>query len=281
MMNKTIVIILIVILAVISLTLTAGLIFLLNNNSGISFVFSTDKNLELVDTFDEKYDDIKNIYLDLKSSDVEIKENFNDNIKIEIYSNNENIPRIQKEDSVIKVLEDEMKKQHIGLANYKTKVVFYVPNKYVGEFNIVLTSGDIVVEKDISNNKFICNSTSGDMDFNNIGDCDISTTSGDITIKTATKDLKASTTSGDIDIEKVNKKIIANTTSGDIDIDELNIKENSEIEVKNGDIEIKNNICNCYIDANTTNGDTKINNSDRKSDIELKIKTVNGDILVN
>lgn len=282
MKSKDIIILSIVLLSILAILLIVGFVYLLQGNYNIFNIqldFS-DSNMELVDTKEAQADSINNIDFKLYSADVELKKSENENIKVEIYTNKEKNIKVEAIENVFKIEELDEKKSKI-VFNERKKVIVYVPESYLGEFNIVATSGDINSEIDAPGNKFNIVTTSGDIDLNSIGASSIVVTSGDIDINKANDGLKITTTSGDIKISKISKNVDINVTSGDINIDELDIKENSRIEAKSGDVTINNNVCNCYVEAETNSGDKSINKFDRKSEIELKIKTTSGDISVN
>ena len=264
MKSKDLIILAIVLLSVLAIALTVGFVFLLRGNYNIinlRFDFS-DSSMELINSKEVQSSLINNIDVKLFSTDVELKKSENENIRVELYSNNDNNLRIEVTEDVVKIEETENREVRIGFNNRK-KAIIYVPENYLGEFNLVTTSSDINSEIDLVSNKINIVTTSGDIELNNIGESNIVATSGDVWIGKASKT---------IDIK---------STSGDIDIEELDLKENSKIETTSGDININNNTCNCYIEVETTSGDEYINKYDRKSEIELKIKTISGDISVN
>lgn len=256
-MNKMIKILLIIILLFIIISLTSVMVFFIKNDF-------RDFNMELIDSYEADVDEIEKFYLDLNSTDIEIKESKNDNILVEYYSNTDNDVKIESKDNTIVIEESKNDKKIKRIFfNNRKKVILFVPETYVGEYELKTKSGDIKSEIDLSNNKV-----------------NISSNSGDVSLKTA-NNIDISTTSGDIEIHQINKGVKINSTSGDIDIDILNIEENSNITSTSGDVNIRKNQSNCYIETNTEHGDVEVNKNDRKSDIVLKIKTTSGDINVD
>lgn len=280
MKNNTAIIILIVILSIIALAMIGGFIFLMNFGFRFNFNFN-GKEMELVDSVTAKCDTIKKIDFDLSSTDVEIKKSENEEIIIELYSNTEENPQIEKDEDAIRLNEKNAKQSWGFFVNNRRKVVVYIPNDYIGEFDINTSSGDVLSQIDLSRNNAFISTTSGDIKLESICYSTINTTSGDVRVGTGSDSLSIKTTSGDVSIDKVQKDINVKTTSGDIRIEKLNINANSRIEATSGDVTINNNECNCYVEASSTSGDRHINHSDRKSDIVLDIKTTSGDINVN
>ena len=280
MKNKTLIIVSITILSILALSFIGGMIYFLKNDFNFNFSFGS-KNMSLIDSFEMNALEIKNIKLNVYSTDIEIEESKTEDIKVEYFSSKEKDIEIRKENNSIIIDEDKINNVCVGICFNKRKIVLYIPNSYTGEYNIETISGDIKSSIDMTNNKFNFITKSGDLSLQNVGLINITTISGDLEIKNINDDASIQTTSGDMEINQVNKTININTTSGDIDINELNISDNSNIKTISGDIEINNNISHCYVEIDTVSGDKKINNSDRKSDIVLKVKTVSGDISVN
>ena len=303
-MNRGLIIVLIILLSIIALVLTAGFVVLLNNNSfNINFNMDfAEGETKIVETKEASCDSISNLDIEIYSVDIEVKPSENENIKVEYYSNKEDDDRIimSVEEGIFKVEEKEETEVRFGIINYTNKLVVYIPEeKYLGDYNIKTSSGDINSEIDMSSNKLNMATSSGDIKVETIGESNvaassgdikindikgnsnIATSSGDIWIQEAKGNANVKTRSGDLKLEKISGALDLKTTSGDILVGELNIEANSKIEATSGDVIIRNNACNCYIDTETTSGDSRINQSDRKSEIELKIKTTSGDISVN
>ncbi len=253
----------IIILSIFCLLLTSGFIYLLTNSNNIHFSFDfSDKSMNLVDSYEVLPDDIKNIKINVHSTDVEIKES-NEKILVEYYSNRENNAKFTYDETSITLDENNFDVSCIGFCNSRRKVVLYIPSNYSGEYNISTKSGDIKSSIDLSNNNVNISAMSGDVRLDIIGNANVSTMSGDI------------------EINKVNKKINLSAMSGDIKINDLNIIEDSDIKTSSGDVKVNNNIANCYVDVKTSSGDKHINKSDRKSDVVLKINTSSGDVRVD
>lgn len=256
-MNKIIKILLIIILLFIIISLTAVMAFFIKNDF-------RDFNMELIDSYETEVGEIDRFYLELNSTDIEIKESQNDKILVEYYSNTDTDVKIENKDNniVIEESKNDKKIKRIFFNNRK-KVILFVPETYVGEYELKTKSGDIKSEIDLSNNKV-----------------NISSNSGDVSLK-AVSNIDISTSSGDIEIYQINKESKINSSSGDICIDILNIEENSSITSTSGDVTIRKNQSDCYIETDTEHGDVEVNKNDRKSDIVLKIKTTSGDISVD
>ncbi len=137
------------------------------------------------------------------------------------------------------------------------------------------TSGDIKINKALN---ATIKTISGDVEFNELGILEINTTSGEITGDITDK-ITARTISGDIKIDKINKYCQISTTSGEITISSLTLEKDSLLKSISGDIRISkaNSI---YVDTSTISGDVNVDN-DRHAKYELKVKTTSGDIDVS
>ena len=299
MKNKNIIIGLIIFLAVLGVSLVFGMVILLNKNIDFSFGFNLgSKNMTLVDTYEEDGKNISKVDLNLYSTDVELKESTNDNLKIEYYSNKETANVIKKDNDRVYIDEEDSHAICIGICSNHRKTIVYLPGNYSGLINISTRSGDIkslipAIENELnivtsSGDVYLKNATlvkigtsSGDVDIGSAHKLVINTSSGDVLIKELVNNLEVETRSGEIEINKVDQYLKLDTSSGDILIDDLAITNNSIIDTSSGDIKIKDNSSNCYIDFKSNSGDAHINKSDRKSDIVLEVKTRSGDIRVN
>lgn len=277
MKNKSVIIVLIVILSCMVILLTGGFIFLLNNNFNFNLNFNAS-DIKLIESTDIESNSIDNIKLYSYNADIEIKESDND-IRVEYYSNSEKNPKIIKNDNEIILDERNYDMSCFGFCFINRRVVLYIPSDYDGKFDIETVSGDIYSNINIVND-ISMTTTSGDIELLEVNDISVVTTSGDIKVSKTNK-ISAVTTSGDVTINRVNERVSVKTTSGDIILKNLDIKDNSSVETASGDVSINNNISNCYVETSTTSGDTNISKSDRKSDLILKIKTTSGDITVN
>ncbi len=144
------------------------------------------------------------------------------------------------------------------------------------EITIQTSSGSIIVG---DFNKLSAEASSGDVEVGKVGESTIKTSSGKILVESA-KRLQAEASSGEIDINKIEEYCNLVTSSGSIEIDSLNITENSIINAKSGDVDIrsKNDI---YIETETGSGDSDVKNNNRMAEIVLKITTTSGSIKVD
>ena len=144
------------------------------------------------------------------------------------------------------------------------------------EITIQTSSGSI---KAGDFNKLSAEASSGDVEVGKVGESTIKTSSGKILVESA-KRLQAEASSGEIYINKIEEYCNLVTSSGSIEIDSLNITENSNINAKSGDVDIrsKNDI---YIETETGSGDADVTNNNRMSEIVLKITTTSGSIKVD
>ena len=247
------------VIMIIGIIIILGVYFLRN----FDFDSYINKDIELLDDYEIDSEGLDKISLQLSSTNIVLKENTNEKIRLEYYSNQDNIPEIEYSASVLRVEETETDVVCTGICNVRQIIILYIPTSFTGEYEFSTVSGDIKSEIDIFDNKL-----------------NIVTTSGDISLKKI-NDVNILTTSGDIRIDELANKISIGTTSGDIHINTLDNKENSHITTVSGNVVIDDNHSNCYVEVETTSGDQKINKSNRKSDLILKIRTTSGDVKVN
>lgn len=277
-MNKTMSIIKIVLLGIISLTLIFILVLLLNKDMKFSGITLYEKT-ELV--YEKDFtQEIDNLKINTTNNDVRIEENDTSTINVKVYDRKGIKPEAYVEKSTLII--NNKKESKIGIftgINGSSKIIISVPKNKLYNLNVkgVSTDTDSLVDlKDVK-----ISTKSGDTVLKNNENVSINAISGDIDVEKINKLISIKTTSGDTNIGEVNGKITLEATSGDVTIDKVNLLENSYIRVVSGDITIgKTN--EIYLDTKAVvSGDIKINKNYRKADIELKMKTTSGDVRIN
>ena len=227
-------------------------------HSGFDF-----SNMKAKLVLDEEYEvnNINNISIDVRSSDINFHESESDKIVVKAYSDKKGKVKVEVTDNELSIKNKQKIAVCVGFCFSNRKIDIYVPKTYEGKFTVKTTSGDI----------------SSDLDTYN--DYSIKVTSGDISLDKV-KSLTGSATSGDLEIEEINSSINFKTTSGDIDIDIFDVNKDSLIKVTSGDVDI-NKLTNAYVEASAKSGDIKVKKNDRHAKYELVIKTTSGDVKVN
>lgn len=238
--------------------------------------------------YDNTFEKIASINVDVTSYDVELKESNNDTIKVEISGSKKNQDKFHvEEENGNLTINENGSSVCIGFC-LDGAITIYLPNQDI-IYHHKSSSGNIYSDIDLGSVDI--NTTSGDITLKNINDGTISSTSGNINVANANK-LNASATSGDISLDEVRDIVITSksgnvevksitlkmditTTSGDIDILSLSIKEDSKAEARSGNIDIKLDK-DVFIDATTRSGDIDIDNTNASP--ILTIKTTSGDI---
>ena len=238
--------------------------------------------------YDNTFEKIASINVDVTSYDVELKESNNDTIKVEISGSKKNQDKFHvEEENGNLTINENGSSVCIGFC-LDEAITIYLPNQDI-TYHHKSSSGNIY--SDIDLRSVVINTTSGDITLKNINDGTVSSTSGNINIRNANK-LNASATSGDISLDEVGDIVITSksgnvevksiilkmditTTSGDIDILSLSIEEDSKAEARSGNVDIKLNK-EVFIDATTRSGDIDIDNTNASP--ILTIKTTSGDI---
>lgn len=267
-MEKTVVILKIVLLTLLIFTLVGVLVLFINKD----FKFNLNAKLVYDQNITEEFNKID---ISTDSLDVKFVKSNDDTVNVKIYDNEDNDVIVEVENETLKIVSN--KKNTCFFCMFQNrKVIITLPEK-IYDLVIDTKSGDINSEIDF--NKVNIVSTSGDIKFNNIKKAFVKITSGDIEIKEV-DDLKVKSTSGDLEINKINKHIDIKTTSGDIEINNLNLTKNSNITVTSGDIMISKASKDIYYNTSVISGDVNIKNNNRHADIELMISAKSGDIIV-
>jgi DUF4097 and DUF4098 domain-containing protein YvlB len=168
----------------------------------------------------ETYNSINNLYIDLSYEKLEISNTSNEEIIVEIESNNNTrIPKIEDKNGVLKI--STIKK--LCFFGNKCTVKVYIPRGLMLEQVVINSaSGDIDVSQ------FYCDelnimSVSADVvidEINTSSDSNIASASGEIEISDfSTQNLKVASTSGEINIQDTNTEYLdVKTTSGNISL---------------------------------------------------------------
>lgn len=280
--NKLVIKICLGILIIVILALIGVIIWGIKSGNGFTFFEKP------VIIYDNTFEKIASINVDVTSYDVELKESNNDIIKVEISGSKKNQDKFHvEEENGNLTINENGSSVCIGFCLDGT-ITIYLPNQDI-TYHHKSSSGNIY--SDIDLRSVVINTTSGDITLKNINDGTISSTSGNINVANAnklnvsatsgdisldeTKNIIANTKSGNIEVRSITSKMDITTTSGDINISSLSIKEDSKAEAKSGNIDIKLDK-DVFIDATTRSGNIDIDNTNTNP--TLIIKTTSGDI---
>ena len=270
------------ILIIVILALIGVIIWGIKSGNGFTFFEKP------VIIYDNTFERITSINVDVTSYDVEIKESNNDIIKVEISGSKKNQDKFHvEEENGNLTINENGSSVCIGFC-LDGAITIYLPNQDI-TYHYKSSSGNIY--SDIDLRSVVINTTSGDITLKNINDGTVSSTSGNINVANAnklnvsatsgdisldeTKNIIANTKSGNIEVRSITSKMDVTTTSGDINISSLSIKEDSKAEAKSGNIDIKLDK-DVFIDATTRSGNIDIDNTNTNP--TLTIKTTSGDI---
>lgn len=275
MRNRGLIIFLIVILAIMAISITSGMIFLLKggNMGFLNFRTSTVSNEKI---HDQIYDTLfKEIKIDSDAGDIYIKTGNDKETKVVIYGDVKQLEVNDTDNLYIKYVA----KKCIGLCFNvkKSKIEIYLPKDYEGNLDIENKYGDTTIAEFLNANANV-SAYYGDIDIDGINDAKVHNKCGDITIDTI-NNADVENNYGDIEIKNVLSSVNVDDDCGDIEINNLTIEKNSTIKNSLGDIDIgmTNDI---RIDAHTSLGDIDVRNNNTKSDIVLTIDNSCGDITV-
>lgn len=291
--NKTITILLIIILSLISITLTVFMIKMINGSIKIpNFRFSNKVSNTLV--ANEEYNqDFNEINIKTSASDIYIKESLNDKVRVVIYGDKDKAS-LNTNNNKLNISSEE--RTCIGFCfNISiAKIEVYLPKSYKDSIIINNNYGDIEIEEftdatikisEDSGNVKVKNASLlniknnyGDIKIGKVKNANLIDDSGDIEI-TSVDNVDIKNSYGDINITRVNNYLNINEDCGVINIKQITLKKNSYIKNNYGDIKISSTN-QIYIDAKTDLGDIKINNNYKSSLTTLKIDNDCGDIEV-
>lgn len=297
-MNKTVSIIFIILLSIVTIFLTGFFVVLLKSGASISsFSFNIGMgggNSETL-VYSKEYEEIENLDIDFAIGDIYVEENSSNSIVIELYSDRENEKHsiTEKDGTIYVVFNKDVKK--VSFMEKNDRIIVKIPEDYAKKMNINMTTGDINGD-DFENLELEVTLKTGDIEFGEAqsmkldvqtGDIEVEKvldfdgrlTTGDIDISTV-ENLKVKGTTGDIKINNVTRKINASLNVGDIKISKATISADSSIKLKTGDVKI-NTLKGAYIDASTNIGDTRVKNNDRLAENVITINTNIGDIRCN
>ena len=245
--------------------------------------------------YEETYTNIFNeIDIDIKMSDLYIKESLDNNTKIIIYGEKDYIiPTIKNN----KLFIDIKNKNFIAFDFYSniSKIDLYLPSNYsdvirinnefgnieIGSFN----NSSIYIEQkygDVSvlESKYVkIYNKYGKININNSNMVRINSFKSDIDID-KTSDIVIENKYGNIKINSIDKYLKLINENGNINIENILLEKNSLINTEYGNVEITN-IKDIHIEAKTERGKVKINNNYKKEKIKLKINNEKGDIIIN
>lgn len=271
-MERVIATLKIVLLLILIAILSSVLVLFINKDLNFDFNFGTRAELIYDKNIEEEFDKI-NIRSD--SLDIKFIKSSDNIVNVKVYDRKENEIKVNVEDNTLNIASDNNSICIFCFMKKREAVISLPDNIY--DLIIKTGSGDITSNTEF--NSVNIESTSGDIEFNNVKDLRIKVTSGDILVNEV-DNLSVESTSGDVEINKINKYLNIETISGDIDIKDLSLAENSRIRVTSGDVTIFKSSENIYYNAKTTSGNVRINNNDRFANIELTINTISGDVMV-
>ena len=273
-MNKIIKLLLILILSIIVVVLSLFLCKYVNSDYDFKFssVFS-NTSTNLIES--KEFYSINDIIINSNIADVEIKNNSQNNFKVDVYSEKKENYSIDVNNNNLYInIEDD----NNIIFNKHSKLVLYVPSDYNKLVKIVNKTGDVEVESLMYLNLDI-ESNTGDVEIDSVDSLNYRNSVGDLEINNINT-LNVDCKTGDVEVNNINKVFNIKSNTGDVDINTINISENSYIESNIGDIDIKT-INNIYVETESGIGDVDVNNGDRFSPITLRIKSSVGDIKVN
>lgn len=261
MSNKSLSIILIVILAIIAISLISIMILAITSKNFKVSLFAIGNKTKLI--YENEYDvnNIKSIEVDASSSNVKFIEGQEDKVKVSIYGLEDEEFSVNLEQDTLKIIKDK-KSFHIFvfMAWARQEVIVEVPKNYNGNIRTQTSSGNIEVF-DLEECNVSLDASSGNIRCGNVLNGDIKTTSGNI-IAGSGKELNIKATSGNIEAKNADKGIFE-TSSGNIRLG--NVKE-VEAKATSGSIKLEKTE---RVVAKTTSGSIRIDEISKFCDLAV------------
>jgi len=245
--------------------------------------------------YEETYTDIFNeIDIDIKMSDIYIKESLDNTTKIIIYGEKDYIIPTIKDN---KLFIDIKNKNFIAFDFYSfiSKIELYLPNNYNDVIRINNEYGNIEIDKFNESSMYIEQNYGdiyvldskyikiynkyGKINIDNSNMIRINSFKSNINID-KTSDIVIENKFGNVKINNIDKYLKLINENGNINIESIFLEKDSIIDTEYGNVEISN-IKDICIDAKKERNKVKINNNYKKEKIKLKINNKKGDIIIN
>lgn len=287
MKNKGLSIFLIILLVLVILALISFMVALIRGEVS----FDMEHYLLATEVYQEQ--DIKEINVNVASSDIIIKASNDDQVHVQVYGRKNDHYDIHLNNSILEVNKNRIE-LCFGFCFSKNAVVVSVPKSILKDYELESRSGNILFDK-VNANIIRADATSGNIKINDANEAHLSVLSGNVSfasikkanIETASGSIKgemaeeitSSSKSGDFKIEAIMSQCDITTKSGNATISQIELLKNSTISALSGNITIEraNDI---YFETKTSSGNVKIEHNNRQSEIELKLSTTSGNIRV-
>lgn len=263
MKNKTLIIVLIIIMSIMIFILTMFLVSYLKGNfnfkDGIFNIGSKSTNI----IYDKKFDieELHNISIKQNAGDIIIRESPDNDIQVVAYGDNQSELKVNTNNNDLNI--DYTKRFRISFLGFNQKlndIIIYVPANYSNKINIKNDYGKCEIA-DLKNATVDIDCDAGNVEVGKI------------------KNATIKCDYGNIEVGEILNRCELKADCGNINVDTMSIKENSTIKADLGNIEIEN-VDDIYIDAEVDLGKCNINQNNRQSNVTLKIKCDCGNVTV-
>jgi len=265
-MTKNIYIISIILLSCIGLFLVLILISGIIRGNNFFVSGNVDKTVANIRK-QEEYDlqTTNQLMIELIASDLNIILTDDNELKVIQYANkeleNDKLFKVFTSDNTIKIREEDSNNIFWWQNNNVSSAYdIYLPKSYNKELTIRTISGEVIIDGDLDLEQLQINSTSGNIESDNIK---------------VVNEFKTKTISGEIILTNIEaNKVTIETTSGDVELE--SVKADSYIHSISGNIDL--GLMYGSLDVATTSGDIKLNNYDVKED--SKITSISGNVFI-
>ena len=264
MKNKGLIIAMIILLTIIVFLLVMFLVVCLRdgNNFKIGLFSFGNKSQNIIYDKTFELEEINDIDIKQEAGDVIFRESEDDYIRVVLYGKKADDVKVTLNNNTLDV--DYTQKTRFTLINFSTvenNIIIYLPANYENNIKIKIDYGNCEIV-DLANANVNIECDAGNVNVGKIKDATVKCDYGNIKIK------------------EILNKCNLEADCGDIEVETISIKENSNIKVDLGNINI-NKTNDIYIDAEVDLGKININNDNRNSEITLKINCDCGNITIN
>lgn len=261
MKNKTLIIILIILMSVIIFLLSMFLVSYLRGNinfkNGIFNMGHKSTNI----VYDKKFnfEEIKDIFIKQDAGDITIKEVDSNYIQVVVYGKDEDDFNVNVANNNLNIsFVDKFRFTFLGFNQRLNDIIVYVPTDYANTINIKNDYGKCTIA-DLKNATVDIDCNAGNVEAGSI------------------KNAIIKCDCGNIEVKEILNKCELKADCGNIEVDTLSIKENSSIKADLGNISI-NKANDIYIEAKVDLGHCNISHNNRQSNVILTVKCDCGNV---
>ena len=245
----------------------------------LDFDFSKLNTTEYTTNTYEYTDLVKNIEVDLETTDITILPASDDEIKVVCFEDEESTHNVFVENNILKIDSPDKKWfEYISIGSFEhAKISLYIPDGNYSTLTVENSTGDITISDLAFSDKISADCDTGDIYISNVMTdlLDADTTTGHLTIENIAPTVNTETTTSNSVIVAINPMDIeANATTGSITFQNVTVGGNITAKASTGDVKFENTKAK-DLNVKTSTGDITFNKSDAKN---IYAKASTGDV---